>query len=155
MVLEQFAKQPEMTFVGLFDGHGAEGRAVAKYVATKLPQLLAQQPGLTSSTPSKVNQAVVTAVEKTQKKLLKDIDPSYSGTTACFALTTTSHILIGNIGNSKGIMVRVLANGHALAKVLTQVSVTPVSYMTGGALHICHSRHSVGMLSLIRIPVYS
>eukprot|EP00959_Pyramimonas_sp_CCMP1952_P373163 7814897-Pyramimonas_sp.AAC.1 len=107
VVLEKFAKQPRTCFVGVFDGHGVEGRSVAKYVATKLPQHLSQQSNIASADIAKVYPAVFAAVEKTQKKLLKEVDCGYSGATACFAVTSTDRILLGNVGNSKAVMVQV------------------------------------------------
>lgn len=92
-------------FIGVFDGHGKQGKQAARYVAHQLPmQIMASQP----CSPN-LQQAFINACRRVNASLLSPecgFDCSMSGTTACFAMLKGKELLLGNVGDSKAIVAR-------------------------------------------------
>ncbi|KAK3239031.1 hypothetical protein CYMTET_51022 [Cymbomonas tetramitiformis] len=92
-------------FIGVFDGHGKEGKKAARYVAHQLPmQIMASQP----CSPN-LQHAFINACRRVDASLLSTecgFDCTMSGTTACFALLKGKELLLGNVGDSKAIVAR-------------------------------------------------
>lgn len=111
VVIHTFAGISGLTFVGVFDGHGPNGRAAAKFASSRLPELLATQ---ISSLKSRSDRKRLNAMKeaclqvheamKTHKKC--GFDASLSGTTACFAMISGSTVLLANVGDSRCVAAR-------------------------------------------------
>lgn len=108
-VLYDFAGVSGLTFVGVFDGHGPNGRAAAKFASEQLPMALEQY---SSALKSKYDRRKFKAMRmacKEVNQLMQDhvrcgFDASMSGTTACFALLSGGRCLVANVGDSRCVL---------------------------------------------------
>lgn len=94
---------PEMSLFGVFDGHGEFGHEVAQFVIETLPRSFEQQDAaaIKENPEAAIKQAVHHCHEALKKS---DIDYTYSGTTATFALKIGNTVWVGNAGDSRTVL---------------------------------------------------
>jgi len=102
---------PECSFFGVFDGHG--GSLVALQTADKLVNKIAQRPEFKQVKTGAIG---VENMQKAMKEACFELDEElrglpavasgedHSGSTAVFAMITPSHIIVGNVGDSRCVM---------------------------------------------------
>lgn len=105
---------PDCNFFGVFDGHG--GSLIAIQCAERLIQKITSDPSWTQK--EKNGPQGVQNVQEIMRKASISLDAElrehpavksgedHSGTTAVFALVTATHIIVGNIGDSRCVMCR-------------------------------------------------
>ena len=113
-VIQNFAGVPGLTFIGVFDGHGPNGRAAAKFASERLPTALAAQMA-TSQARARGERKTLKAMREACREVhtaMRDykvakFDASLSGTTACFALVAAAgRVLLANVGDSRCVVAR-------------------------------------------------
>lgn len=127
-VMQNFAGIPGLIFVGVFDGHGPNGRAAAKFASHHLPQALAAQTVAMHSRSERKRLKAMREACRTVNAAMCDLkqagfDASMSGTTACLALMCPtprgSRILLANVGDSRCVLARRRGDGGVEAVPLT------------------------------------
>lgn len=87
ILCERFAGHEGAVFAAVLDGHGSDGRRVAQFVQSALPEVLAAQPDLLSEPPA----ALTRAFAQTQARLLA---PESGLQTACSGATATCILVV-------------------------------------------------------------
>eukprot|EP00747_Dinoflagellata_sp_TGD_P029757 gnl/TRDRNA2_/TRDRNA2_134149_c0_seq1.p1 gnl/TRDRNA2_/TRDRNA2_134149_c0~~gnl/TRDRNA2_/TRDRNA2_134149_c0_seq1.p1 ORF type:complete len:403 (-),score=76.78 gnl/TRDRNA2_/TRDRNA2_134149_c0_seq1:147-1298(-) len=115
-------KTDEFTLLGVFDGHGPNGHDVSEFAVDTVVKLFLTH-GKRDTEPE---EALVQAFKQTQN-LLKNVDkPSaqFSGTTATVAFLPAdkSYVVVGHVGDSRGVLGRNPGGGKsgAVAQEVTQ-----------------------------------
>ncbi|CAL1397303.1 unnamed protein product [Linum trigynum] len=149
VVWEEFGCQEDMTFCGVFDGHGPWGHVVAKRVRESVPPSLLcnWQKTLQSSLDVEMELGLVNenedlllrhsnqqhrfeiwkesylktyaAVDQQLKQLHPKIDTFFSGTTALTIVKQRNHLIIANVGDSRAVLATTSDNGTLSAVQLT------------------------------------
>eukprot|EP00954_Amorphochlora_amoebiformis_P022250 1351976-Amorphochlora_amoeboformis.AAC.1 len=97
----------EVALFGVFDGHGEHGHHVSSFVKNSLPRHLDSH-GEIKSNPEK---AILEATEKMVQELdRKNINTTFSGTTAIYCVKVAKMLYVANIGDSRAALGR-LADG--------------------------------------------
>jgi len=94
---------PDLTLLGVLDGHGEFGHEVAEFVKERLPILLARQQNLKTDTPAAMREAVAALMVELKGS---QIDFTFSGTTAIFGVKNGGRLFVGNIGDSRCVLAR-------------------------------------------------
>lgn len=136
---EEFGCQEDMTFCGVFDGHGPWGHAVAKRVRELLPSFLLckwqEALGVGSSQDWNFEMEfdanlqhfdiwkqsflkTYAAVDQ-ELKLHRSIDTFCSGTTASTIVKQGENLLIANIGDSRAVLATTSDDGNLVPLQLT------------------------------------
>lgn len=101
---------PDISLFGVFDGHGEFGHLVAQFVIDTLPKSFEQQE--VSAIKENPEVSIKKAVEHCHQALRQsDIDFTYSGTTATFALKIGNKIWVANAGDSRTVLAKKTAEG--------------------------------------------
>lgn len=87
ILCERFAGHEGAVFAAVLDGHGSDGRRVAQFVQSALPELLAAQPDVLSEPPAALRRAFA----QTQARLLA---PESGLQTACSGATATCVLVV-------------------------------------------------------------
>ncbi|KAF9615718.1 hypothetical protein IFM89_026133 [Coptis chinensis] len=123
----------EQSFCGVFDGHGMNGHIVSKLVRNRLPGLILRQQKAfadedyeeTSSgepvSSSEWRRACVSAFKVMDKEIKreKNLDCSWSGTTAVTIIMQGKDLIISNLGDSRAILGTISRNDELTAVQLT------------------------------------
>jgi len=93
----------EISFFGVFDGHG--GRRAADFAEVKLYELLLEHPELST----KLSQALAASFEETERLFLEQAveEDMMDGTTAAVAVLSQGQLVVGNVGDSELVLCRV------------------------------------------------
>jgi len=121
-VLQNFARVPGLMFIGVFDGHGPNGRAAAKFASERLPAALAAQMSTQRGRSERKRLKAMREACRIVDAGMRDVkqagfDSSLSGTTACFALVEGSRVLLANVGDSRCVLARQTADGEGVEGV--------------------------------------
>eukprot|EP00873_Tetraselmis_striata_P002945 jgi/Tetstr1/423209/TSEL_001329.t1 len=121
-VVRGFAGRSDWTFVGVFDGHGPEGRAAAKFACKFVQHSMQKDRLLSSPEPKKKMLALKKTCYACQKKMAdyghSGFDAYFSGTTAVFGLLENGMLHIANCGDSRAIVAR-SSGRNVVAEALT------------------------------------
>lgn len=124
-----------LVFFGVFDGHG-DGGIMSQFVADQIPQLLlntdeweqAKQSGMHGSSnsiitnPNVIERALIQACLQVDEKMKNELGSTVAGgSTGIMAIMTSSHIIVGNVGDSRAILVKKPPMGYSDDKSLFQV----------------------------------
>ncbi|KAF9618311.1 hypothetical protein IFM89_000946 [Coptis chinensis] len=92
---------PNLHFLGVFDGHGQYGTQCSNFVRDRLVEILSEDPMLAED-PVK---AYSSAFLSTNLELHdSEIDDSMSGTTAITVLVCGNTLFVGNVGDSRAVL---------------------------------------------------
>lgn len=101
---------PEAPLVlGVFDGHGADGRAVSQAVARGFVSSLTKCPLLQQRCYAESLVQVFPEVNQHLRHLLT-VDTSLSGSTGCVCLFAPNQLVLGNLGDSRAVLGRVVGD---------------------------------------------
>jgi len=100
---------PDFSFFGVFDGHG--GSMTSIYSAAKLIDAIVATPEWKmEKTPKNLEEAMRKGSLKLDSEMRElpqvKSGEDHSGTTAVFGMITPTHIIVGNIGDSRSVMCR-------------------------------------------------
>jgi serine/threonine protein phosphatase PrpC len=126
-----FASSPRQIFLGVFDGHGAAGRAIAQFVRDEVPRHVQQfaasseqimapagpEP-LSVDMHKAVTHALKSSFSRAERRLTESdaqIDHVFSGTTAVVSWFLASHVYTAWAGDSRSVMGRVVPASGAAA----------------------------------------
>lgn len=117
-----FGTEGDMSFFGVFDGHGKEGHLCARYARDTLPKTILRR--LTQTRPDTfkaMRMALTLAHLETNEMLHHDpkIDDLLSGTTSVTALVKGKTMYLSNVGDSRAIIVSKHDSGRLVASSLT------------------------------------
>lgn len=117
-IVKERPASDESVFMGVFDGHGSEGRAVSQAIATRVPKILTQLPTFKAAS---YEAAMSTAFQDANKLLrrITTIDADLSGSTGVAALLVQERLVVANLGDSRCIMGKVSATNQSSALALT------------------------------------
>ncbi|WOL00306.1 putative protein phosphatase 2C 73 [Canna indica] len=133
VVWEEFGCQEDMTFCGIFDGHGPWGYFVAKTVQRLLPSSLLCNWQQALALASKVdeddakichfdlwNQSYLASCAAVDRQLKKDTSLSFhSGTTAVTIIKQGNLMVIANVGDSRAVLATTDDDGNLVPFQLT------------------------------------
>lgn len=109
-----------MALFGVFDGH-ADGQVMSQYVAENIPKCLAdtqewQQPDMN---PYEIGEALKHACIQVDQKMREELGPKMDGgSTGIIAIVTSSFIVVGNVGDSRAILVKSSARPGSVVEVV-------------------------------------
>jgi serine/threonine protein phosphatase PrpC len=119
-----FASSPNQIFLGVFDGHGAAGRAIAQFVRDEVPrhvqhlatssEHIKASPGsepLTADVHKAIMHALKSSFSRAERRLTESdaqIDHVFSGTTAVISWFLDCHVYTAWAGDSRSVMGRVV-----------------------------------------------
>ncbi|KAL5728899.1 hypothetical protein ACHQM5_001926 [Ranunculus cassubicifolius] len=123
----------EGSLLGVFDGHGMYGQIVSKFVRNRLPALILSQQelfaqkeyGYTCKSESVIirdwSRACMSAFKVTDKetKHLRNLDCSWSGSTAVTIIVQGGDLIISNLGDSRAILGTISHNDELVTVQLT------------------------------------
>jgi len=124
-----------LVFFGVFDGHG-DGGIMSQFVADQIPQLLvatdewqqATHSGMRScsksiiTNPNVIERALIQACLQVDEKMRKELGNTVAGgSTGIMAVMTPTHIVVGNVGDSRAILVKKPPVDYSNDKSLFQV----------------------------------
>lgn len=111
IALELDEDHPDMSFFGVFDGHG--GTVTAQYSASRIVNKIKSTDEFKRG---ELNEALVTAFleldDELRKSPLVTMEHDRSGSTACSALISKTELRVANIGDSRAVLCR---GGKAVA----------------------------------------
>jgi len=83
---------------GVFDGHGEHGHHVSSFVKVSLPKHLSSRPDIRSNPERAIFEATSAMVQELDRT---NINTTFSGTTAIFAVKVGNQLYVANIGDSR------------------------------------------------------
>eukprot|EP00944_MAST-04C_sp_MAST-4C-sp1_P015439 g15439.t1 len=95
-----FGRQGLVALLGVFDGHGKEGRAVSTFCVSHLSQTLKNADIKPPFTPL-VGQRLTQAFLDMDSQLRSNVNTANSGSTAVVLVLSASHILLAHVGDSR------------------------------------------------------
>ncbi len=98
-----YANSSRMAVFAAYDGHGDGGEHVAQYALHEIPRRLEQHGDFLKGDFEKAFKDVFLNVDK-DLVLENDIEPLYSGCTACVALLKENVLYLSNAGDSRAVM---------------------------------------------------
>lgn len=117
IVVRDFGGDPTCSFVGIFDGHGRDGRKCAIFAAQEMAEFLVDHERLFTAPMMALRDA---SVNVNAKMHVSDVcRTKYSGTTACYGLVIGDEVFLGNVGDSRAILGRIGITGRIEAVDLT------------------------------------
>ena len=117
IVVRDFAGDQTCSFIGIFDGHGRDGRKCAMFAAQKMAEFLVNRADLLDTPMLALKDA---SVNTNARMHLSDVcRTEYSGTTACYGLIIGAELYLGNVGDSRAVLGRVGITGRVEAVDLT------------------------------------
>ena len=125
--LPRFGEQGNMSFFGIFDGHGKDGHLCARFASKVLPMLLSdsiskfENVAHCSASVSQIRQMITLSHIQTNQRLRDDssIEEKLAGTTAISCLFHNNLIYISNVGDSRAILISKNADDRLVAKPLS------------------------------------
>jgi len=119
-IIRNFAGDPNLVFLGVFDGHGSQGLKASRYTVVHLPERIANHPQLLNNPQLAYMEACREVGAELLNQAVCGFDGTYSGTTACFAvLQGATTLVLGNVGDSRAIVARAQSNGTIMGVDLT------------------------------------
>ena len=113
-----YANNSKMAIFAAYDGHGDGGEHVSQYALHEVPRRLELHNDFLNGNFDKALKEVFEAVDK-DLGYEDDIEPQYSGCTACVALLNDNVFHIANAGDSRAVMAcRTTQNGKIVRKAL-------------------------------------
>ncbi len=100
-----YANNSKMAVFAAYDGHGDGGEHVAQYALHEIPRRLELHDDFLKGNFEKAFQEVFVGVDK-DLAYENDIEPRYSGCTACVALLNDNVFHLANAGDSRAVMAR-------------------------------------------------
>jgi len=92
---------------GVFDGHGHVGEKCARFAMSQLPPaIVATADKFTSDAAIKASLSKTFVDVNKKLHMAADIDDTLSGTTAVVAIVTNNTLWVGNVGDSRAIIVK-------------------------------------------------
>lgn len=117
IVVRDFGGDPTCSFIGIFDGHGRDGRKCAMFAAQEMAEFLVDHADLFNAPMLALKDASINANAKMH---ISDVcRTKYSGTTAVYGLVIGNEVFLGNVGDSRAILGRVGITGRPEALDLT------------------------------------
>ena len=102
--IENFADDEECIFMGVFDGHGQNGKLVSRFVRTNLPGNIVRNPAFGQGD---VYKALSEAFVQTNEELKRSpTDVAFSGSTGTTAFIKGKDIIAANVGDSRTVLGR-------------------------------------------------
>ncbi|XP_030507831.2 probable protein phosphatase 2C 35 isoform X1 [Cannabis sativa] len=98
----QLQGDPNVHFLGVFDGHGQFGAQCSNFVKDKVVELLSDDPALLDDPEKAFNLAFETTNYELHNN--NDIDDSMSGTTAITVLVVGDTLFVANVGDSRAVI---------------------------------------------------
>ena len=95
-----FGRQGLVALLGIFDGHGKEGRAVSTFCVNHLSQAMKNADIKPPFTPL-VGQRLTQAFLDMDSQLRSSVNTANSGSTAVVLMLSASHILLAHVGDSR------------------------------------------------------
>ena len=125
-----FAGHLTMIFVGVFEGHGEDGREMAVDLGRFLPQTLEKEMtelGLQRCSEDVIKLALVHACEAGHMRLLQGGYAGGSGVTATFGLVAHDKAYVANVGKGRCVLVseRMLGQSVEFERVSSDVDAAP------------------------------
>lgn len=103
VVLDRYAEFPDATLVGVFDGHGVNGKFASKFIRVNVPGTISRSKEfVTGNFADGLAKGLVDV--NNQLKRSPDSDVTYSGSTACLALVKGSKVIVANVGDSRAVI---------------------------------------------------
>lgn len=113
-----YANCSRMALFAAYDGHGEGGEHVAQYALHEIPKRLEQHEDFLNGDIEKAFQDVFVNVDRDLASV-QDIEPAYSGCTACVVLMMDNKLYLANAGDSRAVMgCRSKGNGKTIYKAL-------------------------------------
>lgn len=108
IVIDEFCGDSNLTFVGIFDGHGPYGGFLATFVARYIPSRMAERLG-SNANEDAICEAFKVVCAEAHDAIMNsspgsELDAYVSGTTACMAVLSGSKIVMANVGDSRGVL---------------------------------------------------
>eukprot|EP00262_Sarcandra_glabra_P003455 TRINITY_DN1417_c0_g1_i4.p1 TRINITY_DN1417_c0_g1~~TRINITY_DN1417_c0_g1_i4.p1 ORF type:complete len:347 (+),score=42.39 TRINITY_DN1417_c0_g1_i4:173-1213(+) len=126
---------PNLHFFGVFDGHGESGDKCAKFVSSRLVDVLSNDPGLLDDPFRAYNDAFAATNSELHNSM---IDDSMSGTTAITVLVSGDKLFIGNVGDSRAV-IGIRSGNRVLAEDLS-IDQTPFRKDETERVKLCGAR---------------
>lgn len=98
-----YANSPKTAVFAVYDGHGEGGEFVSQFALHEIPKRLEQHEELKKGNIEQAFKDVFISVNA-DLELEEDIEPLYSGCTACVALVRGNEIHFSNAGDSRAVM---------------------------------------------------
>ena len=98
-----YANNARMAIFAAYDGHGEGGEHVAQYALHEVPTRLEQHEEFLKGNIEAAFEDVFVNIDR-DLATVKDIEPRYSGCTACVSLVIDKHMYLSNAGDSRAIM---------------------------------------------------
>jgi serine/threonine protein phosphatase PrpC/CRP-like cAMP-binding protein len=125
--LPKFGDQGDMSFFGIFDGHGKDGHLCARFASKVLPMILSESiskfenVARSVASVSQIRQMLTLSHIQTNQRLRDDrsIEEKLAGTTAISCLFHNNLIYISNVGDSRAILIYRNAEDRLVAKPLS------------------------------------
>ena len=95
----------------VYDGHGENGHTVSRYISSRLPEIIAQNPEFNSD--EHTGKVLQTGLIKAESELINDfsVDTTLSGTTAVVSVLRNGKLFVANVGDSRVIKGRQKRSG--------------------------------------------
>jgi len=107
-----YANDLRTALFAAYDGHGEGGELVAQFTMTEVQKRLESHADYNGDVAKAFKQTFVEVDEALGNQ--EDIDPLYSGTTACVVLLRNEQLYIANAGDSRAVMARRINNESLL-----------------------------------------
>jgi len=98
-----YANSPRTALFAVYDGHGRGGELVSQHALHEIPRRLEQAAEFKMGDYAKAFQRVFVDVDQ-DLIVQDDVDPRYSGCTACVILMLNKLLYIANVGDSRAVM---------------------------------------------------
>ena len=102
----------------VYDGHGENGHTVSRYISSRVPELIVQNPEFNSD--EHTGKVIQTALIKAESELINDfsVDTTLSGTTAVVSVLRNGKLFVANVGDSRVIKGRQKKPGSKLIQAV-------------------------------------
>eukprot|EP00775_Hariotina_reticulata_P011481 gene11481-11625_t len=117
-IQEHFCGQ-DMLLLGVFDGHGVEGKTVSNTICQQLPSILSK--AMATKDPAGLGPALSAAFPEANRTLRHQpgLDAELSGSTGVVAVLAGSRLVVANLGDSRCVVGKVDALGAVSAVALS------------------------------------
>ncbi|XP_047319697.1 probable protein phosphatase 2C 72 [Impatiens glandulifera] len=150
VIYKVYGGKEDVTFCGVFDGHGTNGHLVSKFVRNYLMNFLLDQKIIALKNKRSSKKACISAFKVIDEKIrhFENMDCSLSGTTAVIVLRQGDNLMIANLGDSRAVLGVMNYDGEITAVQLTtdlKPSVTTerkrIKRRNGRVLALLHEPH--------------
>jgi len=101
-VVFPYGNCPRTALFSVYDGHGDGGELVAQFAMTEIQRKLKNHPLFDENLAEAMLQTFVAVDESLVHQA--QIEPNFSGTTACVVLMRDNHLYIANVGDSRAVI---------------------------------------------------